>query len=832
MDGRKSWQGRAALAAAVSMIALMSASGAVVHAQDAAPVSVRYGAHPTYDRLVFDFPAVVDYQADQQGAAATITFAQSASFDQSQLAHVGTASVTREGTSTKITLQLPEGIRLRHFRSGSRVVMDFSRTETPAAPPPATQSAAASPPPAANPARPWERLPLPAGPTPTAAPAPAPAPAVAPPPPQAVARPAGPTPPPWLQGASPPSVPAPAAAPSRAASRATAAPSSPAEPLPSEAQALEQVRAQAQELATAPPVRLVPAGPPATPPAPRAAAAAPGGAEPARAPGDNAASSARSPSAPDAKPAAPPERSAAFLEAQTKRNAQRQAAADLRSLGPPVPVVRSEGQGLRFKWPDPVTAAAFSRGPYVFLIFNKRAPLDLAALRDPPPDDLVGSVTTVPSEGAAVRLAPPPGTYFAMRAEGSEWVIEMTRRPRAPDVPTRITTRNEGDPATARVMVGIRGGEAVLKFQDPEVGDDLRIVPTAIAGEGIEDERDFPQFNILASAQGLVVKPETDGLIVRSLGQMVEIYAPSGTLLSLPDDAPGKADTESDADGQPRLFNFADWLRNDGRPYLERLRELELRSASAPPNERNPARLALARFLFANGHAIEADGVLEAMAQLQPALVNTRLFHALKGATALTAGNLDEAAVHLRHASLDREPEIAMWRAALAMAEGNPRNAIEQNSRGPDLTRRYPPPFANRLGLAIAEILINIGDIPAARDRIEAILTNDPTTAEEGQARYLRGRLAIIEGRPDDAIAIWSALERGLPSPARVLATLALVDFQLKDNRITRLRQRAASSSCAMSGAAMHSNSPSCAGLASLNLPRAKCAAVLSDCGI
>jgi tetratricopeptide (TPR) repeat protein len=126
-----------------------------------------------------------------------------------------------------------------------------------------------------------------------------------------------------------------------------------------------------------------------------------------------------------------------------------------------------------------------------------------------------------------------------------------------------------------------------------------------------------------------------------------------------------------------------------------------------------------------------------------------------------------------------------MWRAALAMAEGNPRAAIEQNSRGPDLTRKYPPPFANRLGLSIAEVLINIGDIPAARDRLDAILANDPTIAEEGQARYLRGRLALIEGKPDDAIATWSALERGPPSPARVLATLALVDFQLKDNRIT-----------------------------------------------
>jgi hypothetical protein len=483
--------------------------------------------------------------------------------------------------------------------------------------------------------------------------------------------------------------------------------------------------------------------------------------------------------------AAPPERTAAFQEAQAKRTAQRISAAETRALGPPIPVVRSEGQGLRFKWPDPVTAAVFARGPYVFLLFNKRANLDLSAVRSPPADDLVGTITSVTSDGTALRLAPPSGTYFAVRAEGNDWVIEMTRRPRTPDVQIQIATKSEGDPTAARVMANLRGGEAVVRLQDPEVGDELRIVPTTIAGEGVADQRDFPQFKILASGQGLIVKPDADNVIVRSLGQMVEIYAPGGTLLSQPDESPVKPDPEVDADGTPRLFNFAEWARNDGRPYLERLREFEVRAASSPPNERNPARLALARFQFANGKAVEADGILENMAQLQPAIVNTRLFHSLKGATALIAGNLEEAAAHLRHASLDREPEIAMWRVALAMAEADVRTATDQLPRGPDMTRRYPPPYANRLGLAIGETLVELGDIPAARDRLEAVLTNDPTPSEEGQARYLRGRLAILEGKPDDAQAIWSSLERGPPSPARVLATLALVDFQLKENRTT-----------------------------------------------
>lgn len=551
-----------------------------------------------------------------------------------------------------------------------------------------------------------------------------------------------------------------------------------------EAQLVEQTRALAQQIpaspvATAAPTRLVP--PPGTlaptPPAPRAA----GGGPPSPPTPPAAAGESRPPSPSQA------ERSAAFEEARARRTASRVAAADRRALGPPVPVVRAEGHGLRFKWGDPVTAAAFTRGPYVFLVFNKRAPLDLSAVRQPPPEDLVGDIAEVPSDGTTLRLMPPAGTYYAIRAEGNDWVVEMTRRPRRPDSPSEVTTRNENDPATARVLVSLRGGESVLELKDPEVGDVLKIVATPVAGAGVEDNHEFPQFRILASAQGVVVRPDVDDLIVRPLGGVVEIYAPRGLMLSPPDAVPTRADPSLDPEPMPRVFNFAEWQRDDGRPYLARKREMEAALAAAPANNRNPARLALARFLFANGYAVEADGALETILRQTAAVANTRLYRALRGATSLVIGNLEEASRNLRHASLDREPEIAMWRVALDMAEGNTRGAIDQLSRGPDLTRDYPPPYNNRLGLAISEALIELGDIPATRDRLDAVMASGPSPSEETQARYLRGRLAILEGKPDEARAIWSTLERNsLYTPAGVLASLALTDLQLKEEKMTR----------------------------------------------
>lgn len=727
--------------AAIILSVLAAGPGGSAWAQTAAPagasVPVRFGTHPTYDRLVFDWPTTIPYHVDEQGTTASITFDQAAALDAAQiksdLAKMAPGvTVSQSGGSTTLTLQLDSGVHLRHFRSGTKVILDFSRTENAPPPPPqvAAQTAASAAAPAraaASAARPWEKLPLPAA------------------------------------GGEPPSRDA-AAAPS-----ATATSSAPSA-LPSDADALAQVRAQSKELASAPPVRLAPQ--PQPPPA--AAKPAP------------AASGAAS-TAPAKAAATPAERSQAFRDAQEKRKEVKLAAAARRDLGPPVQVVRSEGQGLRFKWPDPVTAAAFTRGPYVFLLFNKRALLDLSAVnKSVPSDDLVGQITQVDSEGTAIRLLPPPNTYFAMRAEDNDWVVEMTRRPRVPDAPAEVTTLDESDPMKARVRVALRGGEAVVSLHDPEIGDDLKVVPTAVAGAGIEDQRDFPQFKILASAQGLVVKSDSDGLIIRPVGPYVEIYSPGGTLLSPPDEMSPDQQHEAAAEaGTPQMFHFAEWRRDDGRPYLIRLRELEEACAAAPRGQRNPPRLALARFLFANGDAVEADGVLDNMVQEQPALANTELYHALKGATSLMAGNLETAAVHLRNATLDRVPEMAMWRVALDMSLGDQKAAIEQMSRGPDMTRNYPAPYANRLGLDIAEALVDLGDIPAARDRLDAIAANSPEASEVSQERYLRGRLALLEGKPDEAREIWSSLEHSEPSPARVLATLALVDEEMKEKRLT-----------------------------------------------
>src|SRR6187455_3402453 len=62
--------------------------GAAAGLARAEPVSggVRFGAHPTYDRVVFDWTETVDYRVATEGRRVTLTFGQTARLDAPRIA--------------------------------------------------------------------------------------------------------------------------------------------------------------------------------------------------------------------------------------------------------------------------------------------------------------------------------------------------------------------------------------------------------------------------------------------------------------------------------------------------------------------------------------------------------------------------------------------------------------------------------------------------------------------------------------------------------------------------------------------------------------------------
>lgn len=149
----------------------------------AAPVAqalaVRTGSHPGYQRLVFDWPAPVDYRVQQADRRARVTFQAPAEVDVPALRAAlpePLKPITAESTDGALTVSIPvpDGGRVRHFTTGPKVVVDIM---TPEAPPTTAQAPTPpeptpAPPPAPQAAAEAEPAPAPAAETPDEAPAP------------------------------------------------------------------------------------------------------------------------------------------------------------------------------------------------------------------------------------------------------------------------------------------------------------------------------------------------------------------------------------------------------------------------------------------------------------------------------------------------------------------------------------------------------------------------------------------------------------------------------------------------------------------------------------
>ena len=183
----------------------------------------------------------------------------------------------------------------------------------------------------------------------------------------------------------------------------------------------------------------------------------------------------------------------------------------------------------------------------------------------------------------------------------------------------------------------------------------------------------------------------------------------------------------------PRALDLARFAPATRASLADQRVLLEQRALAAAAADRPVARLELARLFLAHGLAAEALGILGLMDRPDDPAVKGSMRLArqgLTGAAQLLLGRLDEAATGLLAPALDADPEVALWRAALAAAHGDWSHAGAELARSGGILDSYPEPLQLRLGL------------PAVRTAIEA--------GHQDEAARLLGLLKTLELAPTD----------------------------------------------------------------------------------
>lgn len=104
-------------------------------AQAAENVRVRFGDHPGFSRVVFDWPEAAGYEISARADAIDVTFARAADFDLSAFRTIGARAIRGVVTlddGRTVRLLLKGGGLGKHFKAGGKVVVDVSEKAAPA----------------------------------------------------------------------------------------------------------------------------------------------------------------------------------------------------------------------------------------------------------------------------------------------------------------------------------------------------------------------------------------------------------------------------------------------------------------------------------------------------------------------------------------------------------------------------------------------------------------------------------------------------------------------------------------------------------------------------
>ncbi|GAB4182350.1 MAG: hypothetical protein OHK0024_21740 [Thalassobaculales bacterium] len=444
---------------------------------------------------------------------------------------------------------------------------------------------------------------------------------------------------------------------------------------------------------------------------------------------------------------------------------------------------------VRFPWQEATASVVFRRGDTLWIGFDAARRLDLsaAAATGRP---VFGTPQQVASpHGTVLRLPLLPGISPRVIRDGLAWVLELKPQGSRPDVPLAVEVQPIS-PQGPRVFVPVTGIAEPIYLTDPDIGDNFYLIPVAPIGRGVEGDRDYAQFSLPSTVQGVVVVPLADDVRVRILPDGVAVTGGGdGLFLSL--DAQ-RADTFGEAQaGAPdfrrgRLFDMSAWRRGTEGRFRQNRQDLQRRLVDSTGLSRSKPRLDLAQFFFAHGLAAEALGIMQLIAADDPDYANRPEARALRGAARFLMARYDEALEDLGDRALRGNREAELWQGAARAAQGEWTRAVEHFARAGEIPGDYPRNYMTEIALLAAEAAIKVGDNRGAGSFLDVVASGAPTNSEMARIDYLRGRVQFASGNVEGAFETWQRLVDGTDRWARVRAGRALVDEKLKRQEMTR----------------------------------------------
>ncbi len=434
---------------------------------------------------------------------------------------------------------------------------------------------------------------------------------------------------------------------------------------------------------------------------------------------------------------------------------------------------------LRFKTPPNTLAVAYRRAGFVWIGFDRSFSPTLEAF-EKVKNPFLREILLAPIPGLTLlRLDTPESVSPLVLRDKSEWLIELAEQPLGPKEairPESIIGR-PGQPAS--IFLPEIGDKRVVRIPDPEVGDEIILIPTATVGRGIQGNRDYIQFILPRTAQGVVVIPYADSVQVTKEQSGIFVGDPDGLYIS------SRLESELGIAAANSLLDTTSWLKGIKGSFNENRKILLRKIIEAPEEERNQIRLRLAQYYLKHRMYREAKGLLQYMGEIDSALLEDPSYVFLTGVAHYLDSDYARASNYLASDTLLNHPEAALWRAALAAQNRDWDNATKGFNEYAYTINSYDPDIAENLLITAAEAALKTGQIDHVQNYLDTILKNPELVTQPGYVRYLQGKALAASGETAEAADIWRRLARSNDRKANALARAEMIDYRLREEEIS-----------------------------------------------
>jgi tetratricopeptide (TPR) repeat protein len=439
------------------------------------------------------------------------------------------------------------------------------------------------------------------------------------------------------------------------------------------------------------------------------------------------------------------------------------------------------GVRILFPFQEPVASAVFRRGDRIWMVFDTKRPINVSELIADRTRSFSDVAVTDTDNGKAVRMKLKGGWLTSAESDGQNWtvhfgdaVVGISR----PLIVRRMTEEN--GTVLAVPLDGALNGK-VHRVDDPDIGDDIRIVTALAPVRGVLRAQDFLEFKLLPSAHGIALHPLADDLNVLPKADHVLIGRPKGLALSIATRAPNARPDRAVSSPLDATL----WEAERNRRFRERESEIMNATSEAPANQRQDSRMMLATFYLAHGLATEAKGALDSIVREDSkAPVNAR-FYLLRGLSEFMIGRPAKALESLTNTELAGSQDAALIRAA-AYAELSGWTDVRENFRaGSAGLKLLPVDLQRQVLFAALRAAVEVRDFSEAGRLMNELDSTEIPEDMKTEFTVLAGRVSEGLGRADRAETFFAAAAKS-DGPAAAEARYKQIELKLARGEINR----------------------------------------------